>query len=91
MCWQSHHLLFYRVILSKRFLPLYLLFSPLFCPSCRHKKKNTRSFFKRTQISFGEAFSLWQINLHELILRVKGLRLASWVLTLLCRLLPAPH
>uniref|UniRef100_A0A481CI56 AarF domain-containing protein kinase 1 n=2 Tax=Sus scrofa TaxID=9823 RepID=A0A481CI56_PIG len=56
-----------------------------------HKKKNTRSFFKRTQISFGEAFSLWQINLHELILRVKGLRLASWVLTLLCRLLPAPH
>ncbi|XP_066132395.1 aarF domain-containing protein kinase 1 isoform X1 [Saccopteryx bilineata] len=56
-----------------------------------HKKKNTRSFFRRTQISLGEAFSLWQINLHELVLRVKALRLASWVLALLCWLLPAPH
>ncbi|XP_036700781.1 aarF domain-containing protein kinase 1 isoform X5 [Balaenoptera musculus] len=56
-----------------------------------HKKKNTRSFFRRTQISFSEAFNLWQINLHELVLRVKGLRLASWVLALLCWLLPAPH
>ena len=61
------------------------------CPSCRHKKKNTHSFFRRTQISFSEAFNLWQINLHELVLRVKGLRLASWVLALLCWLLPAPH
>ncbi|XP_064427493.1 aarF domain-containing protein kinase 1 isoform X3 [Mirounga angustirostris] len=39
-----------------------------------HKKKNTCSFFRRTQISFREAFSLWQINLHELILCVKELR-----------------
>ncbi|XP_027958371.1 uncharacterized aarF domain-containing protein kinase 1 isoform X3 [Eumetopias jubatus] len=53
-----------------------------------HKKKNACSFFRRTQISFREAFNLWQINLHELILRVKELRLASWVLALLCRLLP---
>nr|XP_033706664.1 aarF domain-containing protein kinase 1 isoform X5 [Tursiops truncatus] len=56
-----------------------------------HKKKNTHSFFRRTQISFSEAFNLWQINLHELVLRVKGLRLASWVSALLCWLLPAPH
>ncbi|XP_066884076.1 aarF domain-containing protein kinase 1 isoform X1 [Kogia breviceps] len=56
-----------------------------------HKKKNTHSFFRRAQISFSEAFNLWQINLHELVLRVKGLRLASWVLALLCWLLPAPH
>ncbi|XP_032477795.1 aarF domain-containing protein kinase 1 isoform X2 [Phocoena sinus] len=56
-----------------------------------HKKKNTHSFFRRTQISFSEAFNLWQINLHELVLRVKGLRLASWVLALLCWLFPAPH
>ncbi|XP_061038740.1 aarF domain-containing protein kinase 1 isoform X1 [Eubalaena glacialis] len=56
-----------------------------------HKKKNTHSFFRRTQISFSEAFNLWQINLHELVLHVKGLRLASWVLALLCWLLPAPH
>ncbi|XP_023608261.1 uncharacterized aarF domain-containing protein kinase 1 isoform X3 [Myotis lucifugus] len=56
-----------------------------------NNKKNTCSFFRRTQISFSETISLWQINLHELILRVKGLRLASWVLALLCWLLPAPH
>ncbi|XP_029093301.1 uncharacterized aarF domain-containing protein kinase 1 isoform X2 [Monodon monoceros] len=56
-----------------------------------HKKKNTHSFFRRTQISFSEAFNLWQINLHEFVLRVKGLRLASWVLALLCWLFPAPH
>ncbi|XP_004739215.1 aarF domain-containing protein kinase 1 isoform X1 [Mustela nigripes] len=56
-----------------------------------HKKKNSRSLFRRTQISFREAFNLWQINLHELILRVKGLRLASWVLALLCRLLPTSY
>ncbi|EPQ03907.1 Putative aarF domain-containing protein kinase 1 [Myotis brandtii] len=56
-----------------------------------NNKKNTCSFFRRTQISFSETISLWQISLHELILRVKGLRLASWVLALLCWLLPAPH
>ncbi|XP_070271943.1 aarF domain-containing protein kinase 1 isoform X3 [Myotis yumanensis] len=56
-----------------------------------NNKKNTCSFFRRTQISFSETISLWQISLHELILRVKGLKLASWVLALLCWLLPAPH
>ncbi|XP_059545230.1 aarF domain-containing protein kinase 1 isoform X5 [Myotis daubentonii] len=56
-----------------------------------HNKKNTCSFFRRSQISFSETISLWQISLHELILRVKGLRLASWVLALLCWLLPAPY
>ncbi|XP_010643891.1 aarF domain-containing protein kinase 1 isoform X1 [Fukomys damarensis] len=56
-----------------------------------HKKKTTGSFFRRTQISFSEAFSLWQITIYELILRVKGLRLTSWVSTLLCWLFPAPH
>nr|XP_039325245.1 aarF domain-containing protein kinase 1 isoform X6 [Saimiri boliviensis boliviensis] len=54
-----------------------------------HKKKNTCSFFRRTQISFSEAFNLWQINLHELILCVKGLKLADRVLALLCWLFPA--
>ncbi|XP_013372638.1 PREDICTED: uncharacterized aarF domain-containing protein kinase 1 isoform X4 [Chinchilla lanigera] len=56
-----------------------------------HKKKNTCSFFRRTHISFSEAFSLWQINIYELILHVKGLRLMSWVSALLCWLFPAPH
>ncbi|XP_047720273.1 aarF domain-containing protein kinase 1 isoform X1 [Prionailurus viverrinus] len=56
-----------------------------------HKKKSTCSSFRRAQISFSEAFNLWQINLHELILRVKGLKLASWILAFLCWLLPAPY
>ncbi|XP_030659380.1 uncharacterized aarF domain-containing protein kinase 1 isoform X5 [Nomascus leucogenys] len=55
-----------------------------------HKKKNTCSFFRRTQISFSKAFNLWQINLHELILRVKGSKLADRVLALICWLFPAP-
>ncbi|KAM9180243.1 LOW QUALITY PROTEIN: aarF domain-containing protein kinase 1-like [Dugong dugon] len=54
-------------------------------------KKNTCSFFRRTQLSFSEAFNLWQIDLHEFILSVKGLRLANWVLALLCWLFPASH
>ncbi|XP_007939597.1 aarF domain-containing protein kinase 1 [Orycteropus afer afer] len=56
-----------------------------------HKKKSTCSFFRRTQISLSEAFSLWKIDLHEFILSVKGLKLASWVLALLCWLIPASH
>ncbi|XP_004624946.1 uncharacterized aarF domain-containing protein kinase 1 [Octodon degus] len=57
----------------------------------KHKKKNARSFFTRTHIAFGEAVSLWQISIYELILHVKGLRLVSWLSALLCRLFPAPH
>ncbi|KAM5177962.1 aarF domain-containing protein kinase 1 isoform 1-T2 [Callospermophilus lateralis] len=54
----------------------------------KHNKKNACSFFRRTQISLSEAFNLWHINLHELLLRVKGLRLPSWVSALLCWLFP---
>ncbi|XP_070325786.1 aarF domain-containing protein kinase 1 isoform X2 [Odocoileus virginianus] len=56
-----------------------------------HKKQKTRSLFRRARISLREAFSLWKINLHELVLHVKGLRLTGWVWALLCWLLPAPH
>ncbi|KAK7819944.1 hypothetical protein U0070_007636 [Myodes glareolus] len=56
-----------------------------------HRKRDADSFFRRTQISFSEAFSLWQISLHELLLRVKGLRLLCWVSTLLGWLTRAPH
>lgn len=56
-----------------------------------HRKRDAGSFFRRTQISFSEAFSLWQINLHELLLRVKALRLACWVSALLGWLTRAPH
>ncbi|XP_072819612.1 aarF domain-containing protein kinase 1 isoform X2 [Vicugna pacos] len=56
-----------------------------------HQRKITRSFFRRTQISLSQAFHLWWIDLHELVLRVKGLRLVSWVTALLCWLLPASY
>ncbi|XP_004699113.1 aarF domain-containing protein kinase 1 isoform X1 [Echinops telfairi] len=54
-----------------------------------HKRKHTRSFFRKTQISFSEAFTLWQISLHEFMLSVQGLKLASWLVALLCRVFPA--
>ncbi|XP_060243915.1 aarF domain-containing protein kinase 1 isoform X4 [Meriones unguiculatus] len=57
----------------------------------KHRKRDACSFFRRTQISFSEAFSLWQISLHELLLRVKGLRLACWVSALLGWLTQAPR
>nr|XP_031309989.1 uncharacterized aarF domain-containing protein kinase 1 isoform X2 [Camelus dromedarius] len=56
-----------------------------------HQRKITRSFFRRTQISLSQAFHLRWIDLHELVLRVKGLRLVSWVIALLCWLLPASY
>uniref|UniRef100_A0A8C2NM62 AarF domain-containing protein kinase 1 n=1 Tax=Capra hircus TaxID=9925 RepID=A0A8C2NM62_CAPHI len=56
-----------------------------------HKKQKTRSLFRRARISLREFFSLWKINLHELVLHVKGLRLTGWVRALLCWLLPASH
>uniref|UniRef100_A0AC11AYC7 AarF domain containing kinase 1 n=1 Tax=Ovis aries TaxID=9940 RepID=A0AC11AYC7_SHEEP len=56
-----------------------------------HKKQKTRSLFRRARISLRESFSLWKINLHELVLHVKGLRLTGWVWALLCWLLPASH
>ncbi|XP_072479784.1 aarF domain-containing protein kinase 1 isoform X3 [Notamacropus eugenii] len=56
-----------------------------------HKKKKTCSLLKRIQISFEESLSLWQINLHELFLRVRGSWLGNWIFTLLYWLSPAPH
>ncbi|XP_052502741.1 aarF domain-containing protein kinase 1 [Budorcas taxicolor] len=56
-----------------------------------HKKQKTRSLFRRARISLRESFSLWKINLHELVLHVKGLRLTGWLRALLCWLLPASH
>ncbi|XP_062037536.1 aarF domain-containing protein kinase 1 isoform X2 [Lepus europaeus] len=55
----------------------------------QHERRNTCSFFRRTQISCSEAFTLWQISLHELILHVKGFRLAHWVFALFGWLCPA--
>ncbi|XP_055989698.1 aarF domain-containing protein kinase 1 [Sorex fumeus] len=57
----------------------------------RHRMKTARSLLRRAQISLSEAFHLWQISLHELVLHVKGLRLASCLRALLSWLRPAPH
>lgn len=86
--WQNHHLPFFQVTLLVSTLRLFSL--PL-RPSCRHKKQKTRSLFRRAQISLREAVSLWKINLQELVLHLKGLRLTGWVWALLCWLLPASH
>ncbi|XP_027700516.1 uncharacterized aarF domain-containing protein kinase 1 isoform X3 [Vombatus ursinus] len=56
-----------------------------------HKKKKTCSLLKRTQISLEESLSLWQINLHELFLRVRGSWLGNWIFALFYWLSPAPH
>ncbi|XP_044518051.1 aarF domain-containing protein kinase 1 isoform X2 [Gracilinanus agilis] len=48
-----------------------------------HRRKNTCSLLKKTQISVGESFCLWQINLHELFLRVRWSWLGNWVSTYL--------
>ncbi|XP_068948424.1 aarF domain-containing protein kinase 1 isoform X2 [Petaurus breviceps papuanus] len=56
-----------------------------------HKKKKTCSLLRRTQISLEESLSLWQINLHELFLRVRGSWLGNWIFALLYWLSPTPH
>ncbi|XP_074091727.1 aarF domain-containing protein kinase 1 isoform X4 [Macrotis lagotis] len=55
-----------------------------------HKKMKTCSLLRRTQISLEESFSLWQINLYELFLRVRGSRLGKWIFALLYWLSPHP-
>uniref|UniRef100_A0A7N4P8R3 AarF domain-containing protein kinase 1 n=1 Tax=Sarcophilus harrisii TaxID=9305 RepID=A0A7N4P8R3_SARHA len=56
-----------------------------------HKREQTCSLLKKTQISLGESLSLWQINLHELFLRMRGSWLGNWVFALLYWLSPTPH
>ncbi|XP_072842592.2 aarF domain-containing protein kinase 1 [Pogona vitticeps] len=48
-----------------------------------YQRKKSDSLYRKAQISFSEALSLWQINLYELFLRLKGSQLANWVLALL--------
>ncbi|XP_019407667.1 PREDICTED: uncharacterized aarF domain-containing protein kinase 1 isoform X4 [Crocodylus porosus] len=49
----------------------------------RYQRSRTDSLYRKAQISFTEALSLWQINLYELYLRLKGSQLGNWVITLL--------
>ncbi|XP_062824435.1 aarF domain-containing protein kinase 1 isoform X2 [Anolis carolinensis] len=49
-----------------------------------YQKSRTNSSYRKAQISLSEALNLWQINLYELFLRLKGSQLGNWVIALLC-------
>nr|XP_038035434.1 aarF domain-containing protein kinase 1 isoform X4 [Anas platyrhynchos] len=48
-----------------------------------YQRSKSRSLYRRVQISLTEGLSLWQINLYELFLWLKGSRLGNWVIALL--------
>ncbi|XP_039597305.1 aarF domain-containing protein kinase 1 isoform X2 [Polypterus senegalus] len=52
----------------------------------RHEKNNSRTRFKKMQISFSEVFALWQINLYELLLWIKGSKLGDWIVCILSQI-----
>lgn len=49
----------------------------------KYQKKRSRSRYKKMQISFSEAFTLWQINLYELLLWIRGSTLGKWIVSFL--------
>ncbi|KAM6074025.1 aarF domain-containing protein kinase 1 isoform 2-T4 [Chlamydotis macqueenii] len=51
-----------------------------------YQRSKSHSLYRRAQISLTEALSLWQINLYELFLWLKGSQLGNWVIALLRRL-----
>ncbi|XP_075782901.1 aarF domain-containing protein kinase 1 isoform X3 [Pelodiscus sinensis] len=51
-----------------------------------YQRSKSHSLYKKAQISLLEALSLWQINLYELFLRLKGTRLGNWVIAFLSRM-----
>ncbi|XP_053234198.1 aarF domain-containing protein kinase 1 isoform X4 [Podarcis raffonei] len=48
-----------------------------------HQRSKSDSLYRKAQISISEALSLWQINLYELFLRLKGSQLGNWVIAFL--------
>ncbi|XP_015273844.1 PREDICTED: uncharacterized aarF domain-containing protein kinase 1 [Gekko japonicus] len=48
-----------------------------------YRRSKTDSLYRKGQISLSEALSLWQINLYELFLRLKGSHLGNWVIAFL--------
>ncbi|KAM6255396.1 aarF domain-containing protein kinase 1 isoform 1-T1 [Spheniscus humboldti] len=48
-----------------------------------YQRSKSHSLYRRAQISLTEALSLWQINLYELFLWLKGSQLGNWVIALL--------
>ncbi|XP_017938405.1 uncharacterized aarF domain-containing protein kinase 1 isoform X1 [Manacus vitellinus] len=51
-----------------------------------YQRSKSLSLYRRAQISLTEALSLWQINLYELFLWLKGSQLGNWVIALLRRM-----
>ncbi|XP_058843787.1 aarF domain-containing protein kinase 1 isoform X6 [Acipenser ruthenus] len=49
----------------------------------KYQKKRSRSRYKKMQIYFSEAFTLWQINLYELLLWIRGSTLGNWIVSFL--------
>uniref|UniRef100_A0ACB8G4Y6 AarF domain-containing protein kinase 1 n=1 Tax=Sphaerodactylus townsendi TaxID=933632 RepID=A0ACB8G4Y6_9SAUR len=48
-----------------------------------YQRSKTDSLYRKAQISLSEALGLWQINLYELFLRLKGSQLGNWVIAFL--------
>ncbi|XP_054055543.1 aarF domain-containing protein kinase 1 isoform X1 [Rissa tridactyla] len=51
-----------------------------------YQRSKSHSLYRKAQISLAEALSLWQINLYELFLWLKGSRMGNWVIALLSRM-----
>ncbi|XP_042670856.1 aarF domain-containing protein kinase 1 isoform X5 [Centrocercus urophasianus] len=51
-----------------------------------YQRSKSHSIFRRIHISLTEALSLWQINLYELFLWLKGSGLGNWVIAFLSRM-----
>ncbi|XP_028939737.1 uncharacterized aarF domain-containing protein kinase 1 isoform X5 [Antrostomus carolinensis] len=51
-----------------------------------YQRSKSHSLYRRVQISLTEALSLWQINLCEFFLWLKGSHLGNWVIALLSRM-----
>nr|XP_042714492.1 aarF domain-containing protein kinase 1 isoform X2 [Chrysemys picta bellii] len=56
-----------------------------------YQRSKSHSLYRKAKISLLEALSLWQINLYELFLRLKGSRLGNWVIAFLSRMHHSPY
>ncbi|XP_062974991.1 aarF domain-containing protein kinase 1 isoform X1 [Elgaria multicarinata webbii] len=45
-----------------------------------YQRSKSDSLYRKAQLTLSEALSLWQINLYELFLRLKGSQLGNWVI-----------
>ncbi|XP_067388620.1 aarF domain-containing protein kinase 1 isoform X3 [Emydura macquarii macquarii] len=56
-----------------------------------YQRSKSDSLYRKAQISLLEALSLWQINLYELFLWLKGSQLGNWVIAFLSRMHHSPY